>query len=80
MKNKSEKEVRKSLAEEFKGAFERVRNDGNDVPEWIIRQIEDPTEITSIPFFKCDVCEAKYIDEGEAVACEADCTNRRNNE
>ena len=59
-----------------------MKNDGNDnivVPEWIIRQIEDPIEIP-IPYFTCDVCKEDYIDEGEAVACEADCTSRRNNE
>lgn len=74
MKNKSEEEVRKSLAEKFKEAFERVKKDGNDnidVPEWITQQIENPTKI-QISFFTCDICKKEYLNKAEAVRCETE--------
>ena len=74
MKDNTEEEVRKSLAEEFKGAFERVKSDGNDnidVPEWIIRQIENPTEI-QIDSFTCDICKKEYLNKAEAIRCETE--------
>ena len=58
--------MRRSLAIEFQGAFER---EGVPVPDWVADQIANPVAMR-IPVFGCNACGRRYLLNELAETCE----------